>query len=87
MLVYVKNAVIAKELGHAGLGLISVMKRISVRNSDSQVAPANVDEVLEGRRTAGVVDSLQNSLEIGGRRGIIEFPQSFEKGTPLFASE
>ena len=87
MLVDLKNAVIAKELGHAGLGLISVMQGVSVRNSDSQIAPTNVDEVLQGGRPAGMIDSLENSLEIGGRRGIVEFPQGFEEGTPLFAGE
>ena len=34
-----------------------------------------------------MLDSLQNSLEIGGRRGIVEFSQRFEKRTPLFAGE
>lgn len=87
MLVDLENAVIAKELGHAGLGLISVMQGVSVRNPDSQIAPTNVDEVLQGGRPAGMVDSLQNSLEIGGGRGIVEFSQSFEEGTPLFAGE
>ena len=34
-----------------------------------------------------MIDSLENSLEIGGRRGIVEFSQRFEEGTPLFAGE
>ena len=57
MLVHFKNAVISKKLGHPIRGLISAMQRISVGNSDSQIAPTNVDEILQCGRTAGMIDS------------------------------